>query len=121
MEKTEEKNRAAAPGTDGNDAQQQAGGAHDEHQIPKDLPRPSALTVIGAVAAFVIVLVALFVVGLIPHRLREHQAVTDANEQTAAAGTPVVQLTRAEPATEGRNLILPCDVRANQDTLIFPR
>lgn len=93
--------------------------ATDEHEIPTDLPRPGTGTVVIATIVFVLLLAALFVIGYIPHERRAAEARDDAKE--AASGLPVVTVEAPKKAAGSKDLVLPCDVRANQDTDIYPR
>ncbi|HSV13236.1 MAG TPA: efflux RND transporter periplasmic adaptor subunit [Tepidisphaeraceae bacterium] len=90
---------------------------HEE--IPKNLPRPSNATVIVVLGVFVLLLVALFFVGYIPHRHRVAEADADAAER--ASGVPVVQVELPKKSAPTSDLLLPCDIRANQETAIYPR
>jgi RND family efflux transporter MFP subunit len=90
---------------------------HDE--IPTDLPNPSNTTVAIVAAVFVLLLVGLFVVGWFPHRHRVSEANSDAAERASAL--PVVQVELPKKSNTSPDLTLPCDVRANQDTAIYPR
>ena len=92
---------------------------HEEHTIPADLPRPSTKTVLVAVAVFLALLAALFVIGWVPYHNANTQADADAAEQASAI--PAVQVVHPEPSAGAKTLELPCDVRANQETLLFPR
>ncbi|HEX8521889.1 MAG TPA: efflux RND transporter periplasmic adaptor subunit, partial [Tepidisphaeraceae bacterium] len=118
------RDHGARPGN-GNEACPDAFGAckdgheHDEELIPKDLPRPSNLTVLVAVIVFVLLLAALFVIGFIPHHRERKIAEADAHAQATA--TLAVQVVRPAPSDGGKMIQLPSDVKANQDTLIFPR
>ena len=100
------------------------GGAHgghgnEENQVPHDLPRPSRKAIIALVGSFVLLLVALFFVGLIPGMFKSSEARKDAEER--ASGAPIVSTTQPVLAADSKDVILPCDVRAYADTMLFPR
>ncbi len=101
-----------APGQAGHDP-------HAEGAIPDDLSTPSGLVIVGVVAAFVVLLAALFLVGYIPdHR---EQAATRHEAAERAAAKPVVQWTNPTGFTGEKDVTLPCDVTANQQTALYTR
>jgi RND family efflux transporter MFP subunit len=91
----------------------------DEHVIPGDLPRPNSLLVVLMVFVFVLLLGGLFVLGWFPH---EHQ-ITQANQDAAdqANGAVLVSLARPKAEVTSKDVVLPCDVRANQATALYAR
>src|ERR1700683_4327341 len=91
----------------------------DEHELPKDLPKPSNWTVIAMTVVFCILLAALFVLGWVPHHRAAVEAQEDASAQTS--DNPVVGVIHPHPTPSAKDLLLPCDVKANQATAIFPR
>jgi membrane fusion protein, multidrug efflux system len=93
--------------------------ALDEHGLPQHLTRPSTPAVIGVVLVFLALLAGLFVLGEAPRQRAAEQA--DAAADAQADGVPVVQVNHPAPEANPGDIILPCDVRANQQTAIFPR
>jgi membrane fusion protein (multidrug efflux system) len=91
--------------------------SHDD--LPKDLKKPHVIIVIAVGLLFLAVLAALFVIGYLPHRRAEAAAVAAA--EIAGDDTPVVSISLPRPAQGAKEVILPCDIRPYQDTLIFPR
>ncbi len=93
--------------------------AHDENEIPTDLPKPSNFIVIMVVVVFVLLLVALFILGLVPHLHRIALAESDAT--AIASAVPVVTVEKPTATSGSKDLYFPGDVRANQATAIFTR
>jgi len=90
-----------------------------EHQIPADLPSPRGRVILATAGAAVLFLVAMFILGLVPHLGQAEQAQKDAQQQ---ANQPVVVAVAypkiAQPLKE---LHIPCDIRPFADTNIFPQ
>jgi RND family efflux transporter MFP subunit len=97
----------------------QEGGHEDPEGIPANLKKPHALTVIAVAAVFAALLGGLFYMGYVPHKKAEHQAAKDA-EEMADSGT-LVAVAKPKVADGAKEIVLPCDLRPNQDTLVFPR
>lgn len=97
---------------------QQGGGGHEE-SIPKNLKPASGATVLILVVVFAALLVGLFLVGFIPS-WREQRKV---RSEAAARGSakPSVQWLRPTTFTGEKDVTLPCDVAAYQQTAIFTR
>jgi RND family efflux transporter MFP subunit len=98
------------------------GGGHehgDDHGIPTDLATPSGFSIAIAVGAFVLLLVVLFLVGWIP----AHREQTQVREEAVARSQmlPVVSYATPVPTTGSHDVILPCNVKANQATAIYTR
>lgn len=94
--------------------------AHDEHDdLPKNLRKPHPVVVILVMVVFIAILGGLLALGYFPHKATEDRARADASE--AANESVLVATTRPRPAESAKEVILPCDIRPNQDTLIFPR
>ncbi|HEY4328407.1 MAG TPA: efflux RND transporter periplasmic adaptor subunit [Phycisphaerae bacterium] len=93
--------------------------AHAEDEIPHDLHRPRAWMLILIVILFIGALVGLFFVGWYPHEAEHAQASADAQEQRSFIPTVSVAAPRHDNASH--ELVLPCDIRPNQETLIYPR
>jgi len=89
--------------------------------MPTDLKAPSGFAVVVAVGAFVALLVILFLVGWIPDH-REKQLARDEAAQRATA-LPQVQVTKISKQTDtgAHDLILPCNLTANQVTALYTR
>jgi membrane fusion protein (multidrug efflux system) len=109
-----------APGHD--TVQHKAGGppgGHGEDEIPTDLQAPSAAFVIGMVAVFVLLLAVLFAVGYFPSHNEEVQVRKEAAERGAAK--PAVQWLHPVEFTGRKDVTLPCDVSAYQQTALYTR
>ncbi len=96
-----------------------SGSEHHEEVIPHDLPRPSTLTVAIVAVVFCLLLAALFVIGYIPRHLEANEAASDA--QAKANDAPVVSVVPAKESLGGKDLLLPADIAAYQDTSLFAR
>lgn len=96
-------------------------GGHDggEHGIPKDLKMPGTGAVIIAVSLFVLLLVALFLVGWIPDRRDRNAARSEADARASAL--PSVSFTIPTISPENHDVTLPCNIKANQSTAIYTR
>jgi RND family efflux transporter MFP subunit len=93
---------------------------HDDHdQIPTDLPKVSNGTVVIAGVVIVIAFIALFIIGWVPRHYRKVAAENDAQQQQD--DRPVVEVIQPTRQDKGFDLILPADVRALQETPIYPR
>jgi RND family efflux transporter MFP subunit len=112
---------APAVGADGHGASDQPGHRHavPENEVPKNLPRPGLMTGLVLAVAVVAAIAGLFVLGWFPHLSRENQANADAAAQSSQQIT--VSVTRPKPTAVTKDLWLPCDVRANQSTAIYPQ
>ena len=91
----------------------------EENVIPHDLPRPSRKSLTLLACAFAGLLVALFLVGLIPGMLHADQAEQDA--QARATGAPIVNTTQPVTEATSKDVILPADIRAYSSTMLYPR
>jgi RND family efflux transporter MFP subunit len=106
--------------TNGHDGQAQPGQrAVDEHDMPKDLPKPSPLviTTVGVVA--VLLIVAMFLIGYIPHREGEKQI--DADAEATSGEVPVVEASFPKQSKPENDIFLPANVQAYQQTALYPR
>ncbi len=94
------------------------GGGHGE-EMPKDLHAPSGTFVLGVVGLFVLLLAALLVVGIIPDRRERKQT----RDEAAARGSakPAVQWLHPTEFAGEKDIDLPCDVTAYQQTAIYTR
>jgi RND family efflux transporter MFP subunit len=91
----------------------------DENEIPTDLKQPSTGLVIVVVIAFAILLAGLFVVGFVPSYREEQASRQDARDR--ADRKPVVSIMLPKISTGEKQVILPCNVTANQSTAIYTR
>lgn len=112
------------PQTQEHDAPHRGGGhrhpqAIDEHDLPKNLPTPRGRTVIAVVAVLLVLLAGLFIVGWIPRSRIASQTRADATEQSS--GTPTVVVVNPQPEIASKDIVLPANVRANQQTALFAR
>jgi RND family efflux transporter MFP subunit len=90
---------------------------HDD--LPRNLRKPHAITVIAVALLFLATLAALFVLGYLPHERAQAQIESDAKTVIADSGR--VTVSHPGPMTSAKEIVLPCDIRPFQDTLIFPR
>ena len=86
--------------------------AHPGEGVPRDLKPPSNGAVVIAVSAFAVLLIVLFVVGWVPHHREVESARTDAADR--ANQLPVVIYRKLAISAGTHDVILPCDVKANQ-------
>jgi RND family efflux transporter MFP subunit len=91
-----------------------------EHAIPPDLKIPPTSSIVIAVVVFVLLLIALLIIGEVPHYYEAKQASDDAVAR--AAQLPIVSYT-VPTVSSGKDheIVLPCDVKANQQTAIYTR
>src|SRR5262249_45528522 len=105
--------------SNGNGAPHASAESHgNEEAIPKDLPRVSTPVVEGVILVFPLLLAALFAIGYFPHQNRAKEA-----EEMASSSDdrPRVDVTAPRRPTSAADLVLPADVRALQETSLFPR
>jgi membrane fusion protein (multidrug efflux system) len=96
------------------------GGGHDDHGgVPADLTKPGNGTVIGVVGLFVLLLAGLFIVGFVPSHREETQTRSDAAERATAK--PAVLWAHPITSTGEKDVQLPCDVTAYQQTALYTR
>ena len=95
------------------------GGGHDDEGIPHDLPAPGAGLIVGLLAAFVLLLASLFVVGFIPNHREERRARDDAAER--GRRHPPAQWMHPTTSTGEKDVKLPCDVTAYRQTALYTR
>jgi RND family efflux transporter MFP subunit len=94
-------------------------GDHGEPGVPTDLKTPGGFSVAIAVLAFVVLLAVLFLVGEIPAYREEHQVQEEAVARSKQL--PVVQYTMLEPSPDTSDVVLPCNISANQTVAIYTR
>lgn len=94
-------------------------GAHSEEEIPHNLHRPHFLLLAAVLLAFLAALAGLFFAGWEPYQQERKEADADAADVTSAVPTVSVLAPQREPASH--ELVLPCDIRPFQETLIYPR
>jgi hypothetical protein len=68
---------------------------------------------------FAVLLVGLFLVGFIPSRREENKVRAEAAERGAAK--PAVQWAEPIQSTGEKDVVLPCDIDAYQQTAIYTR
>jgi membrane fusion protein, multidrug efflux system len=97
------------------------GHGHDEHEnvIPHDLPKPSKRALFLMAGTFALLLLALFLVGLIPGIISSRE--TDQEAAARANDAPIVSTTQPVPQPVARDIVLPCDVRAYASTMLYTR
>ncbi len=108
---------ASAGKTDNGQSQPHA--SHGEDEIPSDLHKPHWLTICIIAALFVGVMVALYFIGLAPHVRDHQQAQADADAQ--ASFVPTVNVAAPTHDVASHTVLLPCDIRPNQETMIYSR
>jgi len=127
MKATEQQPQTAQPSHDGNGngADTAPHGTHrhahamGSDALPHDLPKPGTFTVVLVALLFVGLLAGLFVIGWFPHERAAQQAQSDATE--AAGGKPAVSAARPHIEPSAKDITLPADLRANQQTALFTR
>jgi RND family efflux transporter MFP subunit len=92
--------------------------AHDHDAIPTDLPKVRTGSVILVAIVVLFCFAGLFALGWFPRQHRIEQSEADARDQDAR---PVVDVVQPQRKSKGFDLWLPADVRAMQETPIFPR
>ena len=80
---------------------------------------PGTGTIVGVISAFAAVLVALALVGIIPDLHERRDAREDARRRSEAK--PVVEWSLPVAYPGDKDVVLPCDVRANQQTALYTR
>jgi RND family efflux transporter MFP subunit len=90
-----------------------------ESELPTDLPKPKTATVILVLVILLCLLAGLFALGWLPHERATAQV--DADAADAASGNPVVTVVHPSAQASSKDIFLPCDVRANQQTAIYSR
>ena len=115
---TDDKQQAQPNGQPDGPAQQHGEGSHDEG-VPKDLKTASTFTVIVMVSLFALLLVGLFLIGFIPSTREEHKIRAEAAERGSAK--PAVLWLKPTQFVGQKDVTLPCDVDAYQQTAIFTR
>ncbi len=93
--------------------------AHGDEEIPQDLHRPHIAMLALVVIVFLAALVGLFFAGWGPYKQEHALAAADAAEVASAVPTVSVMAPARENASH--EIVLPCDIRPNQETLIYPR
>ncbi len=101
------------------DGRQSGAAEHHEGEIPKDLPQVGTGKVLLAAGVFVVLLVAMFLIGYIPHGRRE--AMIHDEAEARKDDKPVVQVVYPKRQPAGSDITLAGDVRAMQEASLFPR
>ncbi len=91
----------------------------EEHVIPPNLKRPHALVVLGVLVLFVLLLGGIFLLGWGPHEREKALALQDASAE--ANDLPVVSIAPPKEAKATTPLVLPCDIKAYQETSLYSR
>jgi RND family efflux transporter MFP subunit len=115
----ESKTPTAPPVPKAGHGQPQPPADHSEDGIPTDLHRPHGLVVGGVALLFAGLLIALYFIGLGSHQQERRQAQADADAKFALVPSVNVAVPKRDVA--GHTVVLPCDIRPNQDTLIYSR
>jgi membrane fusion protein, multidrug efflux system len=90
-----------------------------EEIIPKDLPRIGKGKLLLVLACAVVLFVALFLIGFIPHEMHQRQLIEQA--ELVAQEPPVVGVVTPKVMDATTNLTLPGTARALQQTAIYAR
>jgi RND family efflux transporter MFP subunit len=90
-----------------------------EGELPTDLPKVRTVTVVAVTILLAAMLAGLFYVGWLPHERLAEQARSDA--AATANADPVVSVALPAPAESSKDVVLPADIRANQQTAIYAR
>ncbi len=93
--------------------------AMDEHAIPKDLHKPKTITVIFVLLLFLVLMAGLFVIGWLPHKHMEEQ--TGADAKTQGSTNLTLGVVHPKETALNKNLELPCNVKPNQQTDLYPQ
>ncbi|MGE5608719.1 MAG: efflux RND transporter periplasmic adaptor subunit [Bacillota bacterium] len=101
------------------DAQDRRCESHDPHALPTDLPRIGSGTVCVMALLVAALLGGLFLLGWMPRGHRESQLLSDA--EAVQNARPVVEVSLPKRSSATTELVLPGDVRAMQETAIYPR
>lgn len=99
--------------------QHPAGESHDPHGLPTDLPKIGSVAVCLMVLLALAILGGLFLLGWLPRQKREAQLLADAKAVQEAR--PVVDVAQPKRSSAARELVLPGDLRAMQETAIYSR
>jgi RND family efflux transporter MFP subunit len=91
----------------------------EEHVIPPNLKRPHTLTVAGVLVLFVLLIAGLFFLGWGPHEQEKALAISDARSE--AITVPVVSVAAPTESQSKTPLVLPCDIKAYQETALYTR
>jgi RND family efflux transporter MFP subunit len=89
------------------------------HDIPHDLKRPKATTVIVALLLLAVVLGAMFFLGYEPRRKLAAETNADATDRAALVPRLSVALPKVAPGSG--EVTINCDIRANKSTIILAR
>jgi RND family efflux transporter MFP subunit len=105
----------------GQDTAHGNGGRGDGHGevIPHDLKSASTGAVIGMLGLFVLLLAGLFIVGFVPAEKEKKATREDAERRGAAK--PVALWAHPSISNGEKDVQLPCDVTANQQTALYTR
>jgi RND family efflux transporter MFP subunit len=93
--------------------------AEIENPIPDNLKQPSTWLVVVMVVVLLALMAGFFVLGWIPHERATKQADSDAAD--ARQGPPVVNLVHPRTEKTSSDVVLPCDIKANQQTAVYAR
>ena len=93
------------------------GGGHDA--MPTDLPKVGGGTIIGFVGLFTLLLLGLFIVGFVPDHREQKQSRSEAADRARAK--PAVLWAYPIASTGEKDVTLPCDVSAYQQTALYTR
>ena len=77
------------------------------------------LVIIGVLVLFAGLLAGLFFLGWFPRQAEKRQAADDA--EAASNAVPLVTVAAPKSNAASHEVILPCDIRPNQETLIYPQ
>jgi len=93
---------------------------HDpEHDIPKDMKKPGAVTIIGVLVLLVVLLGAMYFLGYAPRKEMAEQIQGDAAARAAELPRVSVALPKVTPGD--KEVSINCDIKANKSTIILAR
>ncbi len=93
---------------------------HDETMIsPASLPHMTRAQVTGAVLLLVALLAGIYVLGWHSRQAQHAEALSDMHQRTS--DTMQVTVVRPRSSNQAGDIMLPCDIRPDQEASIFPR
>jgi RND family efflux transporter MFP subunit len=91
--------------------------APDEHEIPKDLPKPGIISLIIGAVVLLLLLAAMFLIGYFPHERATKETTADATAR--AAVVPIVAVQRPKEISQEKDFYVPANVKAFAETSVY--